>query len=204
VVKGGEGGDLGGLTVPVASTSPGISVCPSDIVLIKCGMEKMRSLVVESCRSSPLTCVWTRNTGSSISFGTAMGPYMILVSKNTILGELHVFRVMYHRTKRIRTLANIELLMIPLPLPRRDIIHNRISPHILHCLLLLHPIPYLPDNHTDLALIVGRLRELRMREDLLSVSDNARVPFGKDDGMRWLVHFIAAVETGAVEFASVF
>jgi hypothetical protein len=34
------------LTVPVASTSPGIKVWPSDIVLIKKGIEKIRSSVV--------------------------------------------------------------------------------------------------------------------------------------------------------------
>lgn len=63
------------LTVPVASTSPGINVWPSDMVLIKKGIEKIRSSVVASCRNSPLTRVCTRSTLSSFEAGTAIGPY---------------------------------------------------------------------------------------------------------------------------------
>jgi hypothetical protein len=43
--------------VPVARTSPGCKVWPSESALIRKGMENMRSPVVAFCRSWPFTCV---------------------------------------------------------------------------------------------------------------------------------------------------
>jgi hypothetical protein len=43
------------LTVPVARTSPGMSVWPSLIVMMRYGTLKIRSSVVAFWRSSPLT-----------------------------------------------------------------------------------------------------------------------------------------------------
>ena len=60
--------------VPVASTSPGCSVCASLIVLMRYGIEKIKSSVVASCLNSPLTRVCTLSVFGSSDAGTAIGP----------------------------------------------------------------------------------------------------------------------------------
>jgi hypothetical protein len=105
----------------------------------------------------------------------------------------------YHRTKCIWRLPDIKLFMIPLPLPGRHIINNSISPDITHRIFLRNAIRRLPNNHTNLALIVGRLRELRVRVDLVAIGDDRGEPLGEDDWMRRLVYVVGAVETRAVE-----
>ena len=109
----------------------------------------------------------------------------------------------YHGTKRVRRLPNIKLLMIPLPLARRQIINNREPPHNPPRLLLTNPICRLPNNDTNLALIVGRARELKIHKNLLAIRHNRREPLGEDDRVRRLVDYIRAVETRAVELPGV-
>lgn len=180
------------LTVPVARTSPGIRVWPSDIVLIKKVIEKMRSSVVASCRSSPFTRISIRNTLSNSDAGTANGP---CIQHSMIRKDYKTWEVPYHWAKCIWAFADIKLFVIPLPLSRRHVVNDGVSPNMIHSVLLCDSEPCLPDNHGDLAFIVRCLREGAMWKDLFSVSNDGCESFCKDNRMRGLVHFIAAVET---------
>lgn len=93
--------------------------------------------------------------------------------------------------------------MVPLSLPRSHIIHDRKPPHILHGLLFPYPKPWLPNHNSNLALIVHRLREPRVRKDILASRNNGSKPLSEDHRMRGRIDFIRAVETRAVEFLRV-
>ena len=69
--------------VPVAIRSPGYSVMPADSISISVGMSKIKSLVLASWRSSPLTQQCTSVSWPSISSAlTSHGPIGQKVSKD--------------------------------------------------------------------------------------------------------------------------
>jgi hypothetical protein len=121
------------LTVPVAMTSPGCSVWPSEIVLISVGIEKIKSSVVASCRSSPLTCVWTCSFFGKYDAGTAKGPCRKSVSLPCFQSgyTVHVDPGTYHRAICIRRLSEKKLFVVSLALSRSHVINNGVSPDII-------------------------------------------------------------------------
>lgn len=77
-----------------------------------------------------------------------------------------------HRTECIRRLPKIELFVISLSLPSSDIVDDRVTPHMLHSILLFYAPPWCSNDDTNLALIVHSLRELWVRINLVSIAYN--------------------------------
>ena len=96
--------------VPVAITSPALRVVPAERVLIRVGMENIRSSVVASWRFSPLTKVCTRSFLGRYSAGTAMGPCIPI---NIGVRESRTSYA-HHWTKRVCGFSDVELLMVSL------------------------------------------------------------------------------------------
>lgn len=105
----------------------------------------------------------------------------------------------YHRAESVRRLANVELLVIPLALSRGEVVDNGISPNVIHGLVLGYAVSVLPNDHTDLTLIVESLGKFIVREDVISVCDNGGKTLCEDDRMGWLILFVGAVKARLIE-----
>jgi hypothetical protein len=105
-----------------------------------------------------------------------------------------------HRTECIRRLADIELLMVALSLPRSHIIDDGITPDMAHCICLGDSEACFSDNDANLAFEVDGLGEACVREDGLPAGDYASGALGEDYGVRGLVDFVGGVKAGLVEF----
>ena len=98
--------------VPVAMTSPGYSVMPREIVSIRVGMSKIRSL------------------GARVLPQLAVDPAAHAgVAAVELVG---VDDPRPHRAERVERLAHVPLLMAHLHVARRYVVDDRVAPDMLH------------------------------------------------------------------------
>jgi hypothetical protein len=114
-----------------------------------------------------------------------------------------MYRIRSHGTKRIETLPDEELLVVPLSFPSRHIIQNDRTPHMLPCVLLLDANPAFTNNHPQLAFIVERFGDLWVRIDGRVVRDDGGCAFGEDDGEIGLLVLVARVESGLLKLPAI-
>lgn len=97
----------------------------------------------------------------------------------------------HHRTECVSGLANVELLVIPLPLSCSHIVNDGVSPDMIPGVFLPDLKPGSAHNDANLALIVRRRGEaLIVAVNVLAVRDNGSRPLGKDDGVAGAVDLV--------------
>ena len=96
--------------VPVAMTSPGISVTPAEIVSMIVGTSKIRSRVLALCRSSPLIQQWICGV-LQVDFVARHGPGA-------------------HRAERVLRLADQPLAVETLQVARGHVVDDRVAPDV--------------------------------------------------------------------------
>ena len=123
-----------------------------------------------------------------------MGPYILLKGGSNKNSHTH------HRAKGVWRFPNVELLVVPLSFSCSHIIDDSIAPNVAHGLGFPDLEPTFANDHSDLPFIVHSVCKSRMRVDWLSVSNNACGTFGENNGVRWLICFVAGVVTRRVKF----
>jgi hypothetical protein len=109
----------------------------------------------------------------------------------------------YHGAESVGRLADVELLVVPLPLSGSHVVNDGVAPDVLPGILFADPKTRLADNDANLAFIVKALGEPLVRVDILAVSDDRSGSLGEDDGVARRVDLVGAVVPGTVELAGV-